>query len=144
MEDKEKILLMTTENWRALFKNSSEATALILTDRRLILKRWKPTSEDLYDSSEESIDIKEINNIDIETSVVKNPCIKFTYGDGLETSISFFRTAPGAVFHSVLGSTDKNAAEISAYTSYWASMLTMARIFYGPPSYLERKIVKQL
>jgi len=137
MDEKEKILIMTTENWRALFKNSGEPTVLILTDKRLILKRGEPTTEDLYDSSEESIDIKEINNIDIETSVVNNPCIKFTYGDGLETSIRFVRTTPGTMFHSILGSVDKNTAEISAYTSYWASVLTMARIFYGSPSYLE-------
>jgi hypothetical protein len=137
--EKEKILLKTTENWRALFKNSSEATVLILTDRRLILKRWEPTTEDLYDSSEESIDIKEIENIDIETSLVNNPCIKFTYGNGLETSIRFYRTTPGTLFNTMLGSVDKNTAEISAYTSYWASMLTMARILYGTPNFMDTK-----
>jgi hypothetical protein len=125
-EVEEKVIQMTTENWSALFKNSTKETGLILTNKRLILK-----------SSGESIYLHEINNIDIDTKITNNPCIKFTYGEELETHIRFFRTTSGTTFHVLLGDSGKVSAENALYTSYWASLLTMAKFLYGSPKYFE-------
>jgi len=132
MEVKEKIIQATTENWRVLFEGSSNPTSLILTNKRLILKTWMPGS-DLFNASEESISLQEIKNIDIETKISNNPCIKFTYDEGVETHFRFFQTTPGTTFHVLLGDAGKVTAEITAYTAYWASLLTMAKFLYGSP-----------
>jgi len=129
MEETEKIIQITTEDWSALFKNSTKETGLILTNKRLILK-----------SSGESIYLHEINNIAIDTKITSNPCIKFIYGEGLETHIRFFRTTPGTTFHVLLGDSGKVSAENALYTAYWASLLTMAKFLYGSPNYFEESL----
>jgi len=118
----EKIIQTTSKGWYAVLESNKKSGPLILTDKQIIIG-----------DTNESIPLDDIEEIDIETRFEDFPKINILYGDKVK-SLEFYRTSAWSkvgIAHS----------EISAYTAYWASMLTMAAFLFGQ-NYGKRKEVK--
>jgi hypothetical protein len=118
MEEDEKIILETSGGWTGIL-DPWRLTSIILTNKRIIMK-------DIV------IPLEDIKNIDIETSAVGGIKLILSYGEEYG-KISFSRSTAGSAFHLILGVGEKVSSEWNSYTTYWASMITMAKFFYGKP-----------
>lgn len=122
MEYEEKIIQKTSDGWYVTLSKDIKGS-LILTNKRLIIG-----------DSSNSIYLKEIKKIDVHST----PSIKINLKDRVEHLIFKKGSIGHAVdtFAAVILATPFetiSGQEVSSYTSYWASILTMAIFQYGHP-----------
>ena len=116
-EMKERIIKKTKDGWIAHLDNQSGS--LILTNQRIILGTSKCT-----------ISLNDIHDIEIDTRFSDVTRISIDCKESIK-HLEFGRSSPGHIANVLLGDSGWTHSEISSYTSYWASLLTMAKFLYG-------------
>ena len=125
----EKIIQKTSDNWK-VYLSKQISGSLTLTNHRIIVENL-----------DNSIYLKEISKIDIPS--ILN--IELSLGDDVKNLRFEKRNIGHAVdqFASVLLGSPYEAGswqeEVSSYTSYWASLTTMAVFLFGNPNEKEEK-----
>ena len=83
-----------------------------------------------------SIQLKDIENVDIETRIADVTKIKISLKNKTEY-IDFARQTTGHTFSILFGDTGWIQSEVSSYTAYWASLITMAKFLFGKSDEVE-------
>ena len=117
MENEERIIKKTSSGWKAIL--GKQRGSLILTNRRLIIG-----------DSSNSIPLEDIIDVDIETRLADVTQIQIECKDGTKY-LEFVRRGGNHVAQILLGNSGWSFSEVSSYTSYWASILTIAIFLFG-------------
>ena len=129
--NEERIIQKTSEKWVALLSTSDEKKgqrgSLILTNKNIIFKH-----EPRYGNLEVNIPITEISNVDVETRWGDVPKIS-VYTNEKIVNLEFSRQSTGHSMSLFAGDIGRSFmhSELSAFTSYWASLITMVKFHYG-------------
>ena len=119
-DESELIIQKTSKGWDALISKDIKGS-LILTNKRIIIGK-----------SENSIYLADIEHIEISTRFADVPKIMIIHDDKTD-NIEFVRSSAGhslSLFSGDLGRSFTHS-ELSSYTAYWASLLTMAVYLSG-------------
>jgi hypothetical protein len=125
MEEEERTITKTGSGWSAKFTKYEKQGSLRLTNKRLIFGGGKP------------ILLDEIRSVEIETRIANVTRIKIRLMRGTEY-IDFGRHTPGHMVHLLAGEFGITHSEVSSYTAYWASLITMAVFMFGKNFDVER------
>ena len=93
-----------------------------------------------FGASGKTILLVDIENVEIETRTADATRIKIRLGRETEY-IAFARHTPGHIVHILIGDSGLSHSEVSSYTAYWASLLTMATFMFGRKSKIEEVVL---
>jgi Zn finger protein HypA/HybF involved in hydrogenase expression len=146
MDDGEKIIKKTSEEWSVILKGSIRSThpitwdeledhpektgSMILTENRIIIGDY-------------SISLDDIVEIDLKPQFADIPKIRITCNDRIE-NLQFHRGSLSHGINILWGEIDFAYAEDQAYTAYWASLLTMAAFLYGKNYGKIKEVIKEV
>lgn len=113
----EKIIAKSSKGWTSILGNLRGS--LILTNKRLLIG-----------DATNAILLNEILDVDIDTRTADVTRIMIETEKGTKY-LEFARTTTGHTINLLLGDSGWSFSEVSSYTSYWASLITMAKFQYG-------------
>ena len=124
MDNAEKIIKITGSGWSAKFSKDKRQGSLKLTNKCLT-----------FGASGETILLEDIENVEIETRTANVPRIKISFESRDQVKrieyIDFARHTAGHTLHILIGDSGLSHSEVSSYTAYWASLITMANFMFG-------------
>jgi len=117
MENEELIIKKIGSGWSVRLTKNRRPGSLILTNQRLIV-------------ADNSIPLEDIVSVDIDTRTADVTRIVINLENKTEY-LDFARHSAGHMVNILFGDTGWSHSEVSSYTSYWASLLTMATFLFG-------------